>query len=163
MEFQTAYSEVNKPKIKTGKGLTEQAHKDECDMNKILHKYQKTGFIAHAKKHEGRYDDVTAVDFQEAAIIVANVKSMFEELPSKFRNEFEGNPAKFLEFAQNPENAAKMARMGILLGNDGFDISGAAVMTPTEASYALQAELNATQDATAGAPVGDPEPVPTSS
>jgi phage internal scaffolding protein len=159
MEFQTAYGANKKPVIKPKKGepvLTEQAHKDECDMNRILDKYQKTGFIEHAKKHEGRYDDVTNVDFQEAMNVVANVKSMFEELPSKFRAEFENNPGKFLEFAQNPQNAEKMHKMGILLGNDGFDIRGAAIMTPTEAGYALQKE----QELAAAEPVAEPGALP---
>lgn len=136
--FQVAYGKTKKPTIDCGPGMTEQAHKDECDINKILRDYQRTGFMKHAKQHEGRYDDVSAVDFQQAMITVANVKTMFEELPSNFRKEFGNDPAQFLAFAQNPENGTKMEKMGILMGNDGFDIQGAQVMTPTEASLALK-------------------------
>jgi phage internal scaffolding protein len=147
-KFQTAYKVESKPVVKTGEGLTEQAHADECDMNKILNKYAKTGFIEHAKKNEGRYDDVSAIDFQKAMDTVAQVKTMFEELPSKFRAEF-GSPEGFLTFAQDPANAQTMQKMGILHGNDGFDISGAQVMTPTEALAALQSEQQALKDAQA--------------
>jgi hypothetical protein len=161
MKYQIAYGKTARPTVDTGKGLTEQAHKNECDMNVILRDYQRTGFIKHAKEHEGRYDDVSAVDFQQAMITVANVKSMFEELPANFRKEFENNPSNFLAFAQDPNNGPMMQEMGIIRGNDGFDVSGATVKTPTEASMALKAAQEAAQAATqapVSEPVGSPKP-----
>ena len=68
--------------IACGPGKTEQAHKDQCDINYILKDYTRTGLIRHANQHEGQYDDVTAIDFQNAAFTVARVKSLFEGLPS---------------------------------------------------------------------------------
>lgn len=113
------------PTIDCGEGLTEQAHKSTCDINKILADYARTGFMRHAKEHEGKYDDVSAVDFQEAQFIVANVKNMFEGLPSEIRKEFDHDPAKFLDYAQDPKNGEELAKRGILAGNDGLDIAGA--------------------------------------
>lgn len=124
------YQTKEKSKLHTGKGLTEQAHKDTTDMNKILADYHRTGLLRHAKQNEGRYDDVTAQDFTEAMTIVANAKSMFEELPSNIRKEFHNQPEQFLNFVQNPKNAPEMLRMGILKGNDGLDISGAVTTAP---------------------------------
>ena len=54
MKFQTAYSKRVKPTIDCGDSLTEQAHKNRCDMNYILRDYERTGLLKHVKKHEGR-------------------------------------------------------------------------------------------------------------
>lgn len=120
------------PTIDCGEGLTEQAHKDQCDINLILEDYTRTGFMRHARENKGRYDDVSAVDFQKAMETVANVKSMFEGLPSEIRKEFNGDPANFLNYVQNPENAKVLEQRGILAGNDGIDISGAYTKAPTK-------------------------------
>lgn len=122
------------PTIDTGEGLTEQSHKQECDINYILKDYARTGFIKHANQNAGQYDDVTAVDFQSAMDTVANVKTMFENLPSGVRAEFNGRPEQFLEYVQNPANTEALAQRGILHGNDGLDISGAYTTAPTHQS-----------------------------
>lgn len=118
------------PQVNTGRGKTEQAHKNECDMNFILKEYQRTGFIRHAKENKGRYDDVSVQDFQEAMFIVKEAEEMFNQLPAGIRKGFEHDPARFLEYVQDPANHADMARRGILKGNDGIDISGAASGAP---------------------------------
>lgn len=127
------------PTIDTGEGLTEQSHKQECDMNYILKDYARSGFIKHANQNAGQYDDVTSVDFQKAMDTVANVKTMFEGLPSQVRAEFSHNPTQFLDYVQNPANTKALADRGILHGNDGLDISGAYTAAPTTSS------LNATE------------------
>jgi phage internal scaffolding protein len=122
------------PTIDTGEGLTEQSHKQECDINYILKDYARTGFIKHANQNAGQYDDVTSVDFQTAMDTVANVKSMFENLPSQVRAEFQNEPTRFLDYVQNPANAKALEQRGILHGNDGIDIRGAYTAAPTESS-----------------------------
>jgi phage internal scaffolding protein len=119
--------------VDTGRGLTEQSHKKETDMNYILREYTRTGLVRHAKNNEGKYDDIAVQDFQEAMITVANAKTMFEELPAAIRKRFNQNPAEFLGFVQNPANLNEMQKMGILRGNDGLNIKGAPVAVPTQA------------------------------
>jgi phage internal scaffolding protein len=119
-----------KPTIVCGEGLTEQAHKRECDMNHILRDYQRTGLIRHAAKNKGRYDDVSAVDFQSAMDTVTQAKKMFDELPANIRKRFANNPAAFLEFVGSPENKDEMIKLGIIQGNDGLDRTGKPVESP---------------------------------
>ena len=124
--------------IDTGKGKTEQSHKKQCDINYILRDYHASGMIKHAAKYEGKYDDVTVQDFQEAMFIVKNAQTMFEDLPANLRNRFGNDPAAFLNFVQNPDNSEEMHKMGIIKGNDGIDISGAATGAPQQKPLDLQ-------------------------
>jgi phage internal scaffolding protein len=130
IKIQKALRKSQRSVINTGEGLTEQAHKDDCDINYILRNYQKTGLIKHAKNNQGKYDDISAVDFSEAMIIVAQAKSMFEELPANMRKRFGNDPGAFLNFVQTPGNEAEMVKMGIARGNDGIDVSGAPTGAP---------------------------------
>lgn len=122
-----------KSTIETGSGMTEQSHKDKTDINLILMDYKRTGLIKHAKQHEGKYDDVSAIDFQESMFKVTQVQSMFNQLPSDMRNQFNNDPAQFLAYVQDKSNADNLAKMGIIRGNDGIDINGAAINSPVEA------------------------------
>jgi len=133
--IRNAFSKERGSKIDTGRGLTEQAHKDETDMNYILRDYARTGFIKHSKENQGRYDDVTVTDFQDAMFKVTEAQNMFNELPSQVRKRFGNDPAEFLGFVQNPNNSEEMHRLGILQGNDGIDISGTAVNVPTKSDF----------------------------
>lgn len=93
--------------------LTKQSFKDECNINLIMAKYQKSGAITHLQNHEGSYGFASAVDFTESMQIVTKANSMFADLPSSIRTKFENEPAKFLEFVQNPENAKELVELGL--------------------------------------------------
>lgn len=126
------FEEIDNVKLDTGPGKTEQAHKNECDMNFILRDYTRTGFIRHAKNNQGRYDDVSVSSFQDAMFLVTQAKNMFNELPSQVRKRFGNDPSEFLGFVQNPENKEEMAKLGILKGNDGVDLSGVPTKAPVQ-------------------------------
>lgn len=123
------------PKVVCTEQITEQAHKRQTDINWILRDYAKTGLMKHVNKHQGKYDDVSVADFQEAMFKVKSAQAMFDQLPAQIRRRFGHDPAMFLEFVQNPSNIDEMAKLGILKGNDGIDINGAAVEVPTKAEY----------------------------
>lgn len=93
--------------------LTQQQFKDECDINTILAKYQKTGAITHANNHSPEYSFATSLNFRESMEIVTRAQEMFSELPSSIRNKFRNNPEEFMDFVQNPENASEMAELGL--------------------------------------------------
>jgi len=83
---------------------TQQSFRDETDINNIMAKYQKTGLIDHVNEHGASYgDQPAAADFHEAMNLVANTKSMFEELPSATREDFDNDPSKFLDFIADEE------------------------------------------------------------
>ena len=98
-----------------GESLTHQSMKDECDMNRIMLKWQKTGVIDHAKTFEGQYADFTHVtgDYQEHMNAVIQANEMFGTLPSTVRKRFNNDPGEFLEFVGDPSNAEEMVSLGL--------------------------------------------------
>jgi phage internal scaffolding protein len=119
-----------RPVIDTGPGKTEQCHAQECDMNYILRDYQRSGLVRHANRNQGRYDDVSAVDFQSAMDTVTTAQRMFDDLPSNIRKRFANNPTNFLEFVSDPSNREEMIQLGMIVGNDGKDKAGDPVPSP---------------------------------
>ena len=103
-----------RPVVKfTQPSLTRQAHKDECDINHIMARFQKTGLLSHVAAFEGDYAEYAEIDFHTAMNQIAAAKSMFETVPSNIREEFDNDPGRFIEFVNNPENADKMREMGL--------------------------------------------------
>jgi len=103
------YSEIHNPKD----ALTEQSHKDECDINLILAQFMETGLMPNMKNNKPQYGDVSEIDFQDIQNQLANAKTLFEELPEHVKDQFDNEPFKFLQFAENPENNKALVKMGL--------------------------------------------------
>lgn len=133
--------------------MTEQSHKDECDINFILRDYQKTGFIRHAKDNPGVYDDISGQDFQDAMNIVAKANSLFNGLPSSVRKRFQNDPARFHDWARNaPEQ--ELNKLGVSRGVDGIDGKGN-IISPSGSQEVINREEPAKSDPSGKAPVGE--------
>lgn len=114
MKFQTAYSRPKvSPEITCPPGMTEQSFRNECDINQILKRFVKTGNLEHAERYEPVYGEHTGLDLKSALDIVADANNMFMDLPSETRNRFENDPAQFLDFVQDEENAEEMFKLGL--------------------------------------------------
>lgn len=114
-KFISAYSK--KQKIQTtfsGEGRTKQAHKAECDINQILARFKRTGVLDFQQKHAPQYGDVSAIDFQEAQLLIAEAKGMFMAMPSHLRSRFDNDPAKFLAFMEDKRNLNEALDLGLV-------------------------------------------------
>ncbi len=98
-----------------GDGAAQQQFKDDCDTNKIMQRFQKTGAIDHVAKHQPEYGFASGNDYHQSMNIITKADSMFNDLPSNIRNEFNNNPQAFLEFVQDPKNAERANELGIAL------------------------------------------------
>ncbi len=98
-----------------GDGAAQQQFKEDCDVNTIMQRYQKTGAIDHVSKHQPEYGFATANNYHESMNVITTANSMFNDLPSKIRNEFSNNPEAFLRFVQDPKNAERAIELGIAL------------------------------------------------
>ncbi len=96
-----------------GKSVTKQSFKDDCDINLIMAKFVKTGVLDHQRTHGAEYGFASSDDFRDSMEIISKAQTMFEELPSHLRNQFDNDPAEFLDFVQDPENLAEMQEMGL--------------------------------------------------
>lgn len=96
-----------------GEGRAKQEFREETDVNFILRNFAKTGAVAHFQKHGSNYGFAPAVDFQAAMETVKLAEVMFSDLPGKVRQRFGHDPAAFLEFVQDPENADEMRELGL--------------------------------------------------
>lgn len=114
-----------------GTSMTKQEFVDECDINNIMAQYQKTGMVNHVSRFQGRYEDVTgAVPFHEAQNIVLAATDAFMSVPSSVRAEFDNDPGAFLAFVNDPANAEKMRKMGLLKENPNGEVSRQTVRSP---------------------------------
>lgn len=97
------------------KPITEQSHKAEADINNIVkrHGMDLIAKTALLKSQEYRFDDIPGNDFQEAMFLVKKGQDTFDSLPSQIRKEFDNNPAKFMDFVQNPDNQDRMVELGL--------------------------------------------------
>lgn len=93
-------------------GRTKQSFADDCDINKIIKRYQSTGFTPPVNEN-GIYSDYSSTTLFDSMLIVAEGKSMFEALPALVRKQFDNDPVKFLEYAENPQNQQGMIDLGL--------------------------------------------------
>jgi len=99
--------------------LTRQEFKDECDLGKIIARFSATpegleqlqlarGFV------EGRFEDVSEIpDYQTALAHVKAADEAFLRLPPLVRTRFDNDPAKFLDFVDDPKNIDELRQMGL--------------------------------------------------
>ncbi len=95
----------------------QQQFKEDCDINTIMKRYNKTGLIDHVAQHQPEYGFATPQQYHQSMNIIAQAESMFNDLPSGLRNEFQNNPQAFLEFVQDPKNAERAKELGIPLSD----------------------------------------------
>ena len=138
--FRTAYGQKMRVAIATGDGLTEQNHKDETDINKIVRKYNKTGLIDHLNQFEKQYADMTGYDYQDAMNTIAAANTMFEGLPSAIRNRFDNDPAKFINFVDDENNANELVKMGLAKSPDQVTLVDEGAKAPVEAAKTAETE-----------------------
>lgn len=93
---------------------TVQSFKAECDINRIMARYIRTG-VAPAAVSMGRYGDFSEVgSFHEAQDAVIRAQKQFAALSSKVRDRFKNDPANMLAFVADPKNLDEAASLGLL-------------------------------------------------
>jgi len=94
-------------------GVTDPSGAEDADINNIVARFHKTGVLPNVNV-PGVFADVSdAPSYQDALQIVINAENQFMALDAKTRKKFSNNPAEFLEFVENPENAQELVNMGL--------------------------------------------------
>lgn len=109
-KFRKAYDKQRRVRLNfdEDKGLTIQEQKDECDINHILEKYTRTGLINHVNTNEPQFGEFANFDFREQQTLIAKATQLFMKLPAAVRQQFDNDPAKYIEFVKSPENVEDM-------------------------------------------------------
>jgi phage internal scaffolding protein len=94
-------------------GLTDQSQADDCDVNRIVDRFMKTGVLPGVDVERVYGDFSSPTDFHEAMNVVARGMEQFESLDAKIRKRFNNDPGKFLEFVHDPDNLDEMVRLGL--------------------------------------------------
>lgn len=88
-----------RPKVVCGKGRTKQSFKEQCDVNKIVEKFARTGLIAHLAQGVPRFMDVSELpDYRTALTQVKKAQLYFEDLPANVREVFDNDVARFVDW-----------------------------------------------------------------
>lgn len=118
MRFRTQFTPYQASVFFTDPGededLVQQHMRDECDVNVIMARYQKTGELSHLGAIAGSYGDFSDVgDYKEGLERIIAADAAFMELPSSIRDRFHNDPAKFIDFCVDPENLDELREMGL--------------------------------------------------
>ena len=114
ISFRNAYSPQKVVTTDCSSSITEQSHKDSCDINKIFHASNHSPELLIPESPPTFGDFSNVADFTEMQNRVADAISGFENLPSETRAFFENKPANLVEFMNDPENAQDAINMGLI-------------------------------------------------
>lgn len=99
--------------------MTQQQFKDEADINYIVSMYDSTGvmptFHGDGQPAQPVFGDFAELpdNAQEMYNRMIQARDHFNSLPLEVRKRFNYDPAAFLEFAENPNNANELVAMGL--------------------------------------------------
>lgn len=119
--------------------LTDQSQADDCDVNRIVDRFHKTGVLPGVDVQRMYGDFSSVFDFQQALDTVHHAQAQFDALDAKVRKRFDNDPAKFLEFVSHPKNAQEMVDLG-LASLSASPTPGSAAAAPSRASNAKPAK-----------------------
>lgn len=86
----------------------------QCDINRIVARYRKTGVLEHLNENPSRYVDLSpAADYHSALNLVLSAEAAFADLPANIRNRFQNQPLQLLEFVNDVSNRDEMYELGL--------------------------------------------------
>jgi phage internal scaffolding protein len=114
--------------------LTKQSFSDECDINVIMARYEKTGVLSSENPISPSYGDFTdVVDYDESLRIVMDADEAFMSLPAKVRARFQNDPSEVIEFVRDPANRSEAVALGLIAASDAAgNNSSLDVIVPTD-------------------------------
>ena len=118
MEFRTAYERCPHKGITfVGESKTQQHFKAEVDVNGIIERYTRTGYLPEDVQHaaKGVYGDFSSVDdylAMQKKLAVAD--QSFAALPSAIRERFGNDPGKLISFINDGSNYEEALKLGLV-------------------------------------------------
>lgn len=114
MEIKKPYERHDYPGlICTGKSKVQQHFASDVDINNIMAKAVKTGYLPQTEP--GFYGDFRNIgDYQTTQNKLIQAQEAFDALPARIRSRFKNEPGMLIDFVNNPENKAEAMAIGLL-------------------------------------------------
>lgn len=95
--------------------LTEQHHKDSCDVNYILEVFNRTGRLPDSVSVP-LYEDVSdrPDNLLDCMNVVKRANEIFEQVPAHIRARFNNDPVQLLDWISDPNNREEAGDIGLL-------------------------------------------------
>ena len=136
-EFKTIYNYKQMDGVRNNSpSLTQQQFKDECDINKIMDRYLRTGVLSDPLQNRGtpKYGDYADIgDYMDHMNKVVEANEMFEALPASIRKRFNNNPGELIDFVMDENNRTEAEFLGLIEKKEENKVSG----TSTEAEVSV--------------------------
>lgn len=116
MKFVSAYGKKVPCDLVFGdeESLVKGYFKDECDINNIIAKYDRTGLIDHVSNKSPIYADFSEVgDFHSCYNRIIAAEEAFFELPAVMRERFNNDAGEFIDFIHDDKNLEEMISLGL--------------------------------------------------
>lgn len=133
------YQDVDELSLATGlvcssPDMTQQAFKDECDINVIAKRFGITGELP-VNGRAPTFGDFTGVDdYQSAIHAIRDAEAAFMALPGLVRERFGQDPQRFVEFCSDARNLDEMRELGLAVPAPAAPIEASHVRTAQEPS-----------------------------
>lgn len=120
MDIRSRYSDrVRVPISFADPSRTKQDFLKESDVNWIIARYEKTGFLvdplAPGSALRPAFGDFTNVpDYHESATFIAQAQEAFMALPASLRKRFNNSPADLLDFINDESNRDEAVKLGLI-------------------------------------------------
>lgn len=96
---------------------TQQQFAKECDINYIVKQAEASGFVSHTASGAPTFGDFSdfgdATYFQSAKNYLIEAQASFDALPANVRARFANDPARLLDFVQDPDNLQEAIKLGL--------------------------------------------------
>ncbi len=113
------YGEPYAPLDASQGGGAKQAMKDECDVNLIVRRFDKTGFIGHLAEGIPTFVDASELgDYRSIIDQVRKVDEYFSGLPASVRTEFENDASRFMDFLESGASEEDLMKLGLAVVGD---------------------------------------------
>ncbi len=100
--------------VKPGKGGAKQSMKDECDINGIVARYQKTGLLSHLASGVPAFVDVSELgDYRSVIEQVRSVEAYFAGLPALVRSVFQNDARTFMDYLETRPSDEDLEEIGL--------------------------------------------------
>lgn len=96
------------------KTLTNQAEKEECDINTLVKRFGITGQIPQLEKLPLQEEFVGITSYHDALNALIAAEGAFMELPADLRKRFDHDPGKFVAFCSDSKNKDELIELGLV-------------------------------------------------